>query len=114
MPLYRAGPEGVLYQSFVDRDRPEFVIRLISAEQDLKRRMFAAYRTQSSVLANFTVDVERFRLAADYDFAAPANAGGVHYESQNWGVKLADWFADVAKAERALAALRADGGFEAR
>lgn len=41
----------------------------------IKREMLAAYRTQAQALQAAEIDVERFRVAADCDFAQLPNAG---------------------------------------
>ena len=66
VPLYRAGPEGRrLAQDF--EPWPGAVataVELLPEEQELKRAMFAAHATQRNVLTWFSVEAERFRVAA--------------------------------------------------
>jgi LmbE family N-acetylglucosaminyl deacetylase len=54
---------------------------LLGPEQRvLKRWMKICHRTQRDTLARFADDVERFRIAPSYDFAALPNDGALFYE----------------------------------
>jgi LmbE family N-acetylglucosaminyl deacetylase len=70
---------------------PECTIALTDAERALKRRMYDAYFTQRHTLARFGVDVERFRVAPEYDFAAPPPGQGVLYDRFPWGMRSDEW-----------------------
>ena len=104
MPLYRAGPEGILAQSFAPADVPVTVIRLDWAEQQLKQAMYAAHGSQHDVLLLFRVDMEWFRPAPRCDFRELPNGGSVYYDGRPWGMKSAGWLtlAATALAELAL------------
>jgi hypothetical protein len=43
------------------------------------------------VLQAFTVEVERFRAAPDYDFTQAPHSGALFYENFNWGMTGARW-----------------------
>lgn len=59
---------------------------LDAAARRMKRRMFDCFATQRRVLENFSIDVERFRLAPEYDFTLPPHAGTLYYERFEWGM----------------------------
>jgi len=54
-------------------------------ERALKRGLMAVYASQTRVLAQFTPDVERVRVAPDYDFGKAPHAPPLHYEQYPWG-----------------------------
>jgi N-acetylglucosamine malate deacetylase 2 len=93
MPLYRLGDQGIVVQSFAPSAHagPEIQLRLSLPEQEWKRRLLDAYRTQRTMLSIFRLDIESFRLAGPYDFAALPNEGQMLYELHDWGLKAAQW-----------------------
>ncbi len=109
MPLYRAGPEGWLRQDFAPEPGAGPPVALVptDAERALKRRMMAAHASQAAVLAGFSADTERFRLAPPYRFDAPPNGGDALYERYGWGLTVPLWLDRVRAA-------RADLGLGAR
>lgn len=60
--------------------------RLAPEEQAAKRRMLDCFVTQRETLAPFGTEVERFRLAPEYDFSQRPHAGPVNYERFGWGI----------------------------
>jgi LmbE family N-acetylglucosaminyl deacetylase len=103
LPLYRAGSDGRVAQTFAPHaDAPEAVLHLDAAERKLKRRMLAAHLSQQEVLGWFTADVERFRVAPEYDFTKLPNGGAVLYEGQDWGMTGARWLQSAAAARAGL------------
>lgn len=101
MPFYRSG--GM--QRFCPDPRyPEVAVPLTSRQKALKHSMLMSYHTQRATLAQFAVDVERFRRAPAYDFCAPPNGGDVLYDSYDWGLRSPEW---IGLARAALAELRA-------
>jgi N-acetylglucosamine malate deacetylase 2 len=108
MPFYRLGEEGMVVQSFapsIDAG-PEMQLHLSLCAQNQKRQLLDAYPTQRPTLSIFRLDVERFRLAGQYDFAALPNGGKVLYDRHDWGVKGAQWrdFAEQSLRRLSLAA----------
>lgn len=81
---------------------PEVVVRLSDRERERKRDMIAAFGSQTPVLANFGVDVERFRLAPQYDFTRAPHAGRLHYERLGWPLSGDDWRLFARNALREL------------
>ena len=77
-------------------------VMLGERERAFKRRLIACFSTQHRVLADFPIDLERFRPAPTYDFTRPPHGGGLYYEQFDWGVDGARW---RALAGQALAAL---------
>jgi LmbE family N-acetylglucosaminyl deacetylase len=78
--------------SFLPRSGCEEITAVLSKrERDIKTRLFERYCTQQRVLQAFTVDVERFRTAPEYDFTEPPHEGQLFYEQFNWGMTGARW-----------------------
>jgi N-acetylglucosamine malate deacetylase 2 len=71
--------------------RDEVTVVLSEEERRFKAALFQRYRTQQHVLQAFPIDIERFRLAPDYDFTEPPHAGRLFYENFNWGMTGARW-----------------------
>jgi LmbE family N-acetylglucosaminyl deacetylase len=92
MPLYRAGPDGWLSQSFEPLHGAEaVVVELAPDEQGLKRAMYAAHASQRDMVALFAIAREWFRIAPSYDFTSPPNGGKLLYEQFDWGMTGARW-----------------------
>jgi hypothetical protein len=54
--------------------------------------MMKNFRTQERTLQPFTrPEVERFRVAPQYDFTRPPHEGRLWYENFNWGTDGATW-----------------------
>jgi LmbE family N-acetylglucosaminyl deacetylase len=89
---YHSSVDGVVVSDFIRRDGNQVITACLSdAQRDLKRRMFAAYRTQESVLRMFPIAVERFRPAPLYDFTQPPQPGKLYYENFDWGIDGEHW-----------------------
>lgn len=73
-------------------------------QQHTKRRMMNCHFTQRSILAGFSPEVERFRVAPWYDFASAPHAGTLHYETWPSGMTGERWRELAAAAASALAA----------
>jgi N-acetylglucosamine malate deacetylase 2 len=92
MPFYRAADGNWLRQSAAPSTEVSATrIRLTTEEQDLKRRMVGAYRTQRQTLATFDTATEHFRPAPEYDFTTLPNDGELLYEKYRWGMDGARW-----------------------
>lgn len=72
-------------------DAQEVTLVLSQTKRRFKAALFEHYRTQRHVLRAFPIDIERFRVAPKYDFAAPPHAGRLFYENFNWGMTGARW-----------------------
>lgn len=77
---------------------PVVELQLGPAEQDLKRRLYAAYASQAAILADFISDRERFRAAPPYNFLQPPHAGQLGYEQQYWGIDGELWRGEALAA----------------
>ncbi len=77
---------------------PERLLRLDPAEQDRKRAMLAAHRTQGGTLGDFAVDMERYRLAPPHDFNALPHGGDLLYERHGWNLTGPLWLERVRAA----------------
>jgi len=105
-PLYRAGPEGWIAQSFSSEPRAgELAFELLTDERALKEAMFNVHASQRQVLSRFSISPERFRVAPRYDFSSLPNGGDLLYELMEWGMPGARWleFTRAALAELRLA-----------
>ena len=108
MALYRAGPSGMLAQSFAPEPGAQPVVIALAAEdQRLKRAMLAAHASQREVLAPFSVETETYRSAPRYDFARLPNGGALHYERFDWGMTGPKWLGLTAEAQRRLRLMEA-------
>jgi LmbE family N-acetylglucosaminyl deacetylase len=92
MPFYRRGEFGMCVQQFCPaRCAPEeLTIRLSPREAQSKRKMLAAFSTQTRILSMFSCDVERFRTAPKYAFPDAPNGGLFLYEGSRLGVEPKD------------------------
>jgi LmbE family N-acetylglucosaminyl deacetylase len=89
-PFYHWNGQATVVQRFCEGE-DGLAIALTAEERELKSRMIAAHATQSSTLAPFSVNVERFRVAPAYDFASLPNGGRVLYDLHPWGLTSDAW-----------------------
>ena len=80
-------------------------LELDAEEIRRKQRMIDCFATQRWLLTQLKADVERLRIAPDYDFCSPPHPGELHYETLDWGITGADW-------RRAAAAALGDLGLD--
>jgi glycosyltransferase involved in cell wall biosynthesis len=91
MAGYHAGEGRLVTHDFLPGGDVGLTMELDEAQQALKRRMLACHASQSRTLAQFGVEVERYRSAPRYDFAAPPHPGRLWYEQFDWGMSGARW-----------------------
>jgi LmbE family N-acetylglucosaminyl deacetylase len=104
MTSYHGDPSGRVMSEFLPwPDVQVTTLVLGGAERALKRRLVDCFSTQAPVLADFPIDVERFRPAPAYDFTRPPHEGTLHYEAYDWGMDGVRW---RILAREALAALK--------
>jgi LmbE family N-acetylglucosaminyl deacetylase len=104
MTSYHAGPGGRVMSRFLFRPEVEVTTLVLGeAERALKRRLVDCFSTQKAVLADFPIELERFRFAPAYDFTHPPHDGRLHYEAYDWGMDGVRW---RILAREALAALK--------
>jgi LmbE family N-acetylglucosaminyl deacetylase len=91
MAGYHAGEGRLVTHDFIPGGDEGLTIKLDKGRQALKRRMLACHASQSPTLAQFGVEVERYRPAARYDFTAPPHEGQLWYEKFDWGMTGVRW-----------------------
>lgn len=103
-PLYNAPIGDFVYHEFLPHEDagPAIRLDLTPEEQNLKQRMRDRHATQEKLLASFRVDVENFRLAPRYHFAARPHAGRLGYESFKWPITGRRWRRSAWNAMREL------------
>ncbi|RWA69104.1 MAG: PIG-L family deacetylase [Mesorhizobium sp.] len=103
MAFYAAGPEGPIFQDFVDSPEADRIeVCLTGPAFRLKQAMLASHKTQQRTLAPFFSSTERFRLAPAYDFRALPNNGRLYYQSLPLGFEPATWLGVAAAAHEEL------------
>ena len=88
---YHAGPHGLVTGRFLPEGPRGGARRLTPAEEARKRTLLDCFASQRDTLSSFPRDVERFRRAPDYDFAARPHDGPLWYEQLGWGLDWAAW-----------------------
>jgi len=76
-------------------------VRLSPESRARKQQMFECFRSQSEMLANFPIEVERFRNAPSYAFDRAPHEGQLFYEAQGWGVGV-EWRRLAMEALRSM------------
>jgi N-acetylglucosamine malate deacetylase 2 len=74
-----------------DPGRPEMPVRLEGDALARKTAALAAHRSQAAVIGWFDGSREAYRLAPDYDFAAPPPPGEALYDGWGWSLTSALW-----------------------
>lgn len=109
MTSYHHGAQGLRSGEFLPdaaADAGAASVLLDAGDRRRKRALLACYASQHETLAQFGVDVERFRPAPRYDFSRPPHAGPLYYEMHPWGL---DGAAFRALAIAAMAQLQLEG-----
>ncbi len=103
-PSYFNGEHGMVTSSFLPKPASSqlIVCELSPEEQARKQARLDCFRSQQSILANFGVERELFRIAPIYDFTAPPHAGPLLYESFGWGITGQQFCAHARAALRSL------------
>jgi hypothetical protein len=70
---------------------PDIAIPLRADVEAAKRRALEAYRTQAHVLKYFRTNIERYRIAPDYDFTRPSPPGLALYDRLAWRMTSERW-----------------------
>jgi LmbE family N-acetylglucosaminyl deacetylase len=84
-PLYHRNQAGAgVYQRFVQEENEVIEHNVTGAELGAKQRMLACYKSQFDALPSFSVDLERFRAQAAYDYSRRPHLGKVNYEIWQW------------------------------
>ena len=84
-PLYHRDPQGNgVYQRFVEERDEVIPYSVGGTDLEAKRRMLACYKSQFSALPSFSIEVERFRRQANYDYNRRPHEGKLNYEVWQW------------------------------
>ncbi len=105
-PFYNAPHRGQF--QFLAREEPvhEVVYELTPEELQRKHALIDCFTSQRQTLSGFNATAERYRIAPEYDFCAPAHNPPVLYDQYPWGMDSAR-FAELARAaERELGSAR--------
>ncbi|MBM3755467.1 MAG: hypothetical protein FJW38_15965 [Acidobacteria bacterium] len=94
-PLYHAHGADLVPHEFID-GAPERTVQLTAAQQAVKRKMLACFRSQQRVIAGFPIAHELFRPMRAYDFANPPHEGQLYYERRKLGWTWLEWRAATA------------------
>jgi LmbE family N-acetylglucosaminyl deacetylase len=89
---YHAGCGGMEIYAFLPSEHSQYAYRLSADERELKMAMIKSFTTQQRTLQPFVrPEVERFRVAPEYDFTCPPHEGKLWYENFNWGTDGVTW-----------------------
>jgi LmbE family N-acetylglucosaminyl deacetylase len=90
---YHARCGGMEIYAFLrNEDQTQYTYRLNADERAAKIGMIKSFTTQERTLQPFMdPEVERFRVAPEYDFTRPPHEGRLWYENFNWGTDGATW-----------------------
>ncbi len=72
--------------SFLPNGDEGLLARMDEGQRTFKRALMAEYVSQQRMLVQFTPDVERFRVAPEYDFGEPPHPPPLYYELQPWDI----------------------------
>jgi len=89
-------------QEFPTSEGREIAIRLDAPTLAAKQEMLAAFTSQRQTLLLLDADLERFRVAPDYDFSILPNGGDLLYERFDWGLSGETWLSLVNDAHERL------------
>lgn len=102
MTSYHQGPQGLRAGEFLPAaaagDAGQATIHLDAGQRARKRALLACHASQRETLAQFPLELERFRRAPRYDFRQPPHAGRLFYEAHDWGMTGARFRAAAAQA----------------
>ena len=100
-PLYRKSSDGQdVFQRFRESGEGEFALQLSQQELQVKWRMLREYRTQQSLTAVFSQEIERFRYMVQTEDARPHWSGypfenrAEQYKTESF-MQLVDDFQDL-------------------
>lgn len=101
-PFYNAIKRGQF--AFLPTAEPveEVVYDLTPDELARKHELIACFTSQRETLSGFNATAERFRVAPEYDFAAPAHHPPVLYDGYPWGMTSSRFSELASQAEREL------------
>jgi LmbE family N-acetylglucosaminyl deacetylase len=84
-PLYHRSLAGEgIHQRFVEEGNEVISNSVAGVELQAKQRMLACYKSQFSALPSFSIELERFRPQAAYDYNRRPHQGKLNYEVWQW------------------------------
>ncbi|HYC52806.1 MAG TPA: PIG-L family deacetylase, partial [Gemmatimonadaceae bacterium] len=105
LALYNAQQGQRVVQQFLPHaraDKGQLLVKLSAAERALKQAIFDCFRSQRSVLAQFSTEFEKFRPAPRYEFTKAPHPGILNYERYGDPARGEKW---RTQAERVLRGL---------
>ena len=102
---YHAAGDRLISSDFLPYDGVPTASKILTIEERaLKQAMIDAHKTQTRVLKQFAVDIERIRPAPVYDYRRAPHAGRLHYEGRIGALTGAAWrlLAEAAEKEASL------------
>ncbi|MFZ1989579.1 MAG: PIG-L family deacetylase [Alphaproteobacteria bacterium] len=92
-PLYNSPGGEFTTQTFLPHPDagPTLGFNLSAQQQDLKRRMYLAHASQRSLLQDFRINTESFRVAPRYHFTSVPHPGDVGYNEFHWQITGRRW-----------------------
>jgi LmbE family N-acetylglucosaminyl deacetylase len=104
MALYHGAPGYLVMGQFLPcRGAAELELTLTDDERWRKQAMLDCFGSQALTLMPFrALEVERYRMAPEYDFSRPPHEGPLLYEQRNMGMTGAEWREQAAHALRVL------------
>jgi LmbE family N-acetylglucosaminyl deacetylase len=102
MTSYHARSGSCITGEFLGDGANRIVCELSGNDCTRKRRMMDEHASQGAVLAGFSVERERFRLAPKYDFTKAPHEGRLWYECMEWPMTGAQWRSLAATAIREM------------
>lgn len=105
MALYHGGPGHAVIGQFLPGQGHEAEIEIVLDEDEKwrKQAMLDCFGSQAMTLMSFRpIEIERFRLAPEYDFTQPPHPGPLLYEQRDFPMTGAAWREQAAQGLRAL------------
>lgn len=100
---YHAGPDGLQTNEFLPYAGISICSKaLTEPERCLKAQMIDCFVTQTHVLSQFPLSVEKLRFAPRYYFDEAPHPGRLYYENFDWGMDGERWRELARKAEQIL------------
>lgn len=114
MALYHGAPGEMVVGHFLpgQNGAPEEELELVLDEDEKwrKQAMLDCFGSQAMTLMSFRpIEIERFRLAPEYDFTQPPHPGPLLYEQRGFPITGADWRQQIVQSLGALGLLDASG-----
>ncbi|HWN69358.1 MAG TPA: PIG-L family deacetylase [Haliangium sp.] len=104
MALYHGAPGYLVMGQFLPSPAaPELELRLTDDERWRKHAMLDCFGSQALTLMPFrALEVERYRVAPEYDYTRPPHDGPLLYEQRHLGMTGAEWREQAVQAMRLM------------